>query len=446
MPAADRDSDALAVLTISLDAQIADVPGADATEPGAPGTGSTGSGSRQGGGVLGDPVERQRRYAERLGALHVVVKTGRSTPAGARQLAANAWAYPTRSLSRYTFIPDAVLIAARLCRAGLLPSGSRPDGMASRPSGIDVISAQDPFATGLAAYAVARRYGTPLNVQLHFDVLDNPFWLAERREHRPLNVLGKWLLRQASTVRVGTTREQEKLAGWGIARERIFLAPVPVDLERFRNARPDPRLRHGLAEGASVVLAAQRLVPQKDVPTLLHAAAEVTRARPDTRFVIAGDGPLRPSLERLAGELGLGGAVRFLGRVDRLEMPALYAAADVLAVSSVYEGTSLVAVEAAAAGKPVVTTDVAGAADTVLDRVSGHVVPVQNAPALAAALLDVLGDAARAKAMGAAGRDHAGTRFALDRAVSDVISMWRATAGWHESSAERATAGAECRR
>lgn len=430
MPAPNSNARALAVLTISLDAQIA----------GAPGAGAPGSSSRQGGGILGDPVERQRRYAQHLGALHVVVKTGRGTPAGPLPLAPNAWAYPSRSISRYTFIPDAVRIAARLCRAGRMLSSSRPGGIASRPAGIDVISAQDPFATGLAAYAVSRRYGTPLNVQVHFDVLDNPFWLAERREHRPLNVLGKWLLRQASTVRVGTTRERTKLAGWGIPRERIFLAPVPVDLERFHDAQPDPRLRDGLAEGASVVLAAQRLVPQKDVPTLLRAAVEVTRSRPGTRFVIAGDGALRPSLERLTGELGLGDAVRFLGRVDRREMPGLYAGADVLAVSSVYEGTSLVAVEAAAAGKPVVTTDVAGAADTVVDGVSGHVVPVQNSPALAAGLLDVLGDAARAGAMGAAGRAHAGTRFALDRAVSDVISMWQATAEW------RATTGARCRR
>ncbi len=320
----------LSVLAVSLDSQIA---GAH------PPAGRPGVAVPVSGGVFGDPVERQRRYAAHLRALHVVVKSERAAPAGPIPLAHNAWAYATRSVSRYTFVPDAIRIASRLCSASPAPTkGRRVDFWPAGPGsgGVDVISAQDPFATGLAAYVVARRYGKPLNVQLHFDVLDNPFWLAERPEHRLLNVLGKWLLRRAATVRVGTTRERAKLAGWGIPDGRIAVAPVPVDLERFRKARPDPRVRQGLRPEDAVVLAAKRLVPQKDVPTLLRAAAEVTRARSGTRFVIAGDGPLRPDLERLALALGLGDAVRFLGRVDRLEMPGLYAGGDVLAVSSLY--------------------------------------------------------------------------------------------------------------
>ena len=360
-------------------------------------------------------MERQRRYAEHLRALHVVVKTGRGAGGrfgtGAMNLAPNAWAYPTRSRSRYAFVPDAVRLAGAICRR----------------EEIDVVSAQDPFATGLVAYLVARRHQLPLNVQVHFDVLDDPFWVAERAEHRALNTLGKWLLRRADTIRVGTTHEAAKLATWGIDPERIYIAPVPVDLERFRDAPPDPRLRQGLAHGGAVVLNASRLVPQKDLPTLLRAAVLVRRQRPGTRFVIAGDGPLRAELEELAATLGVSEGVRFLGRIDRVAMPGLFAACDVLAVSSVYEGTSLVAVEAAASGKPVVTTQVAGAADTVLDGQTGRIVPLQHPGALAEALLSILADPARAARMGEAGRAHVGERFALDRAVQQVISMWTAT-------------------
>ncbi len=364
------------------------------------------------GGAFGDPVARQQRYAAGLRALHVVVKTGPEVPRRPVPLAANAWAYPTGSRSRYCFPLDAYRLAAGLCRR----------------ESIDVVSSQDPFATGLVAYLVARRFGLPLNVQVHFDVLDNPYWLRERPEHRVLNVLGKWLVRRADTVRVGTTRERDKLLGWGLPPGRVYVAPVPVEVQRFAAAAPDPALSRLRPKGGAIVLAPHRLVPQKDLATLLRAAAVVVRARPETRFVLAGDGPQRPWLERLAHDLGLDGAVMFTGAVDHARMPGLMAAADVVAISSVYEGTSLVAVEALASGTPVVTTDVAGAPDTVQDGAWGRVVPVGDAEALAAALLDLLADQARARAMGEAGRRYVLERFDHERAVRSVLDMWRETA------------------
>jgi glycosyltransferase involved in cell wall biosynthesis len=326
-------------------------------------------------------------------------------------LAENAWAYATRSRSRYSFVLDAYRLGARICRAGR----------------VDIITAQDPFATGLVAWLLARRFGKPLNLQVHFDVIDNPHWLRERPEHRALNVLAKWLLRRAATVRVGTTREREQLAAGGIPRERIFVAPVPVDLDRFSAAQPDETLRRQVG-GDALVLNVSRLVPQKDLPTLLRAAQQVVREYPGARFAIAGDGPLRRPLAALAAELGLQQHVCFLGNVDRNQIPVLLAAADALAVSSVYEGTSLATVEAAAAGKPVVTTDVAGASDTVVDGITGYVVPVGDAAALAGALERILGDPTNADQMGAAAREHVRRHFGTEPAVSEVIRMWRATA------------------
>jgi glycosyltransferase involved in cell wall biosynthesis len=395
----------ISVLNISLDSQIAWGAGTDRA-------------------VLGDPAERQRAYAAGLVALHIVVKTGPDVQDDRVSLARNAWAYPTRSRSRYSFLVDAYRIGARLCR--------------TEP--IDVVSAQDPFATGLVGYLLSRRFGKPLNVQVHFDVLDNPHWIAERQEHRLLNHIGKWLLRRASTVRVGTTREAEQFVS--IPRNRIFVAPVPVDLEHFRRATSDerrrmndegrretddsPRRAHNAA--GPIVLNASRLVPQKDLSSLLRAAKVVLSARPDAQFLIAGDGPLREPLQAEARQLGIGARVRFLGRVDHAAMPELMASADLLVVSSLYEGTSLVTVQAAAAARPVVTTDVAGAADTVIDGETGHVVPIGDSPALARAILDVLADPGQAKQMGAAGRVHVSERFNQERSVRRVIEMWERTA------------------
>jgi glycosyltransferase involved in cell wall biosynthesis len=378
------------VLNVSLDSQIAW--GSDPSRP-----------------LLGDPAERQRRYAEHLTALHVVVKTGKDVRADVVPLAGNAWAYPTRSRSRYAFVADAYRIGARLLRT----------------QRVDVISAQDPFATGLVSWLLARRFGLPLNVQVHFDVLDNPHWIGEKREHRALNTLGKWLVRQADTVRVGTTYEAERFARWGIPRERIFVAPVPVDLARFVETGSKAI---GETERHPTILNASRLVPQKDLGTLLKAMQRVAGEVPGSRLLIAGDGPLRPTLDEQARQLGIADRVKFLGRVDIQEMPALMAGADVLAVTSLYEGTSLVTVQAAAAGKPVVSTDVAGVRDTVVHGETGLVVPVGDAGALAEALIQVLRHAERAGAMGASGRAHVLERFDHARAVDKVIAMWEATA------------------
>ncbi len=361
--------------------------------------------------LLGDPAERQRLYAAHLGALHVVVKTGRDLPASRVALAPNAWAYPTHSSTRYSFLADAYRVGAALCRR----------------ERVDVVSAQDPFATGLVSWLLARRFRVPLNVQVHFDVLDNPYWLREKREHRPLNVVGRWLVRQADTVRVGTTHEADRFASWGIRRDRIFVAPVPVDVARFAHASASQAGAPSTHAGP-LILNASRLVPQKDLPTLLRACAIVFAELPGARLAIAGDGPELAPVEALAAELGIGDRVRFLGRVDHDAMPGLVASASVLAVSSVYEGTSLITVQAAAAGKPVVTTGVAGASDTVLNGTTGYVVPVGDHLALARGLVDVLRDPERAAEMGRAGQTNALRRYDLDRCVAQVVSMWEQTA------------------
>jgi glycosyltransferase involved in cell wall biosynthesis len=389
---------ALRVLNVSLDAQIA-----------------WGAAGRP---VLGDPAKRQRLYAARLGALHVVVKTGRDVPPGRLALAPNAWAYPTHSRTRYTFVADAFRIGAALCRRET----------------IDVISAQDPFATGLVCWLLARRFGTPLNLQVHFDVLDNPYWLREKREHRALNAFGRWLVRRADTVRVGTTREAERFAQRGIARDRVFVAPVPVDVGRFAAAEASATASATATATATAaapdpgILNASRLVPQKDLPTLLRACREVFARVPDASLAIAGDGPEHQRLQALASELGIASRVRFLGRVDHDDMPALVASSSVLAVSSVYEGTSLVTVQAAAAGKPVVTTDVAGATDTVIDGETGYVVPIGDHAALAERLVEVLRNPECAAEMGRAGRAHVLERYDLERCVGQVVEMWEQTA------------------
>ena len=137
-----------------------------------------------------------------------------------------------------------------------------------------------------------------------------------------------------------------------------------------------------------VILFVGRLVPQKACSVLLRAHAEAAKSRP-LRLVVVGDGPQRASLEALARDLSIAGAVDFVG--FQPNPAAFMAKANVLAVSSVYEGCPAVIFEAMACGTQVVSTDCPnGPREILADGRLGRLVPVGDAPALAAALLETL--------------------------------------------------------
>jgi glycosyltransferase involved in cell wall biosynthesis len=138
-----------------------------------------------------------------------------------------------------------------------------------------------------------------------------------------------------------------------------------------------------------VILGVGRLTAQKDFPTLIRAFALVRQQRP-ARLMILGEGPLRPELTALIESLGLGDEVDLVGFQDN---PYAYLARSaVFAFSSAWEGFGNVIVEALAVGTPVVSTDCRSGPAEILGHNGeyGRLVPVGDAPALAAAILAVL--------------------------------------------------------
>ena len=160
-----------------------------------------------------------------------------------------------------------------------------------------------------------------------------------------------------------------------------------------------------------------RLSPVKDHRTFLRAAVRISTESPDATFVVAGDGPERAALQLEARAL-LGDRIRFLGWVN--DIPTLYAACDVVALTSRTEGTPVALIEAAAAGIPVVATDVGGVAEVVRDGSTGYTVPAGDDAAVAAAILSLLQDPVRARDMGEAGAAHVRGRFSRERMADDL--------------------------
>ena len=112
--------------------------------------------------------------------------------------------------------------------------------------------------------------------------------------------------------------------------------------------------------------------------------------------------------------------VRFTGRVDRAELPALYRSADAVVCVPWYEPFGIAAVEAMACGIPVVATAVGGLADTVVDGGTGIHVPPRRPDRVADALRLLLGDPGLRRTLGAAGRSRAITHYAMDRLVAST--------------------------
>jgi glycosyltransferase involved in cell wall biosynthesis len=193
----------------------------------------------------------------------------------------------------------------------------------------------------------------------------------------------------------------------GIDTARIRTIWNGIDLDRFPFTGP--------AHAGPAVFVG-RLSREKDVATLLKAAAIVATRHPSFRLMIAGSGPCAAELHELMETLSIGKVVRFLGAIS--DVPALLRSASVFVLPSLTEGLPVTVLEAMASGLPVVATRVGGTPEAVEDGRTGLLVPPGDPARLADAILSVLSDPAAAHDMGTQGRRRAAELFDARRMVS----------------------------
>jgi glycosyltransferase involved in cell wall biosynthesis len=204
--------------------------------------------------------------------------------------------------------------------------------------------------------------------------------------------------------------------------KRLHAEGVRVD-GWVHNGVPQRDQRPPLGEHP-VIGYAGRLVPKKGVDTLLIALATLRERLPDARLVIAGDGPERPRLERIAHTLGVGSAVDFLGHLDAVGLEHAMAPAWVQAVPSRWEEPfGLVAAEAMMRGTAVVASEAGGLTEQVVEGETGYLVPPGDALSLADALAPILADRDHAERLGVQGRRHALAHFTFDAYTGRVLKI-----------------------
>lgn len=366
--------------------------------------------------LLGDPhgntVTRHIEYAERVGHISVIVYTPASAPKSVTRLSERLVVYPTNVRTPYLFPWAAYRLGVRIHR--------------QQPA--DLITTQDPFATGLIGLWLKWRLRIPLNVQSHSHFFKNPDWVAEHPlRNRALQAIGKFVVRRADTLRVLSEREKAICVRQGIAPHRVTVLTAPTDVGSFAPPVAPERIAElrrelGIAPDAPVLLWVGLPTRAKNVELLLEAYRAIRAARPRARLVMAGDFSGRPDFAQRAQSEG----VILPGRVEYASLPAYYQLAAIYVHSSRYEGVPRVLIEALAAGTPVVATDHLGAAEVVRHGETGLLTP-HTPDALAEAAIALLDDPVRAAAMGAAGQRDVLERFDYERQLDRVVETYRET-------------------
>jgi glycosyltransferase involved in cell wall biosynthesis len=229
--------------------------------------------------------------------------------------------------------------------------------------------------------------------------------------------------RSVDRVVATCTDEVSELVRMGVPRASVDVVPCGVDLTLFTEHGPAlPR------SGLRRLVTIGRLVERKGVQTVIEALAGLG----GTELVVAGGpDPARvdadPEVRRLravAHRHGVADRVDFLGRVLREDVPALLRSADVVVTMPWYEPFGITPLEAMACGRPVVASAVGGLTDTVVDGVTGLLVPPRRPDLLASALQSLLADPLRLEGFGHAAADRVRVRYGWDRVAADTQRVY----------------------
>lgn len=305
--------------------------------------------------------------AAAVGQVHHIV-FARSADGLEAQVDGSLHLYPTGARTKIGMLWNAFALGSRIAGQG----------------GIDVVTAQDPLASGLVAWLVARRFRLPLVLQEHGDIFSGDYWRTESLSNRLWFPVARFLVRRASRIRVVSQRVVEHVMAQGVPQERIRTLPVFMDLYGMRERAIGSDLHQECPQASPIVLSVARFVKQKNLLLLVRAFAAFRKAQPNALLVLVGRGEEEQALRKEVATLGLEGAVVFKPWAD--DVASLMKTADIYALSSNYEGYARVLSEAMACGLPAVTTDVGCVGEVWLPGVHGRSVPVGDTDAFGAAL------------------------------------------------------------
>jgi glycosyltransferase involved in cell wall biosynthesis len=240
--------------------------------------------------------------------------------------------------------------------------------------------------------------------------------------------LERWLARLTTVLIAVSPEVRDDLVKLHVApanKFRIVRLGIELDERTGGNeaARVEARRQLGVSDDAFVVGWVGRMTAVKRTDDVVRALRGLIDRDVDAYLCLVGDGPDRDHLERFAHELGVVKRCLFLGYQQ--DVAQFYGAIDAFLLPSVNEGTPVSVIESLAAQRPAVATRVGGTPDVIRDGVDGFLVDVGDADALSDRLAELAADPERRAKMGAAGRERVLERYAVERLVNDIDTLYR---------------------
>lgn len=312
-------------------------------------------------------AKRHEEYGTFAKEIHIVLFSLKKTHGVERvQLAPNVWVYPTASVSKWFYITDAYRIGRHILKE----------------NHITLISAQNPFETGIVGWLLARGK-LRLDFQLHTDPFSPYFTEGHGPMHSARVIMAKFLLPKAHAVRVVSKRIAEGIEKHIPRSPKPMVLPIYVDMKHFEEQRPTFDIHDRYPQFKTIILTLSRLEPEKNLMLAIDALKVICEKHPATGLVIVGSGSQKEALAARAKGLGLENNVVFFGWIENEGKASIFKTADIFLLTSDFEGYALTLVEAAAAGRPIVTTDVGLVGDILISEESALVCQPRNSACIA---------------------------------------------------------------
>lgn len=279
----------------------------------------------------------------------------------------------------------------------------------------DVVHVHDPMGVALIAMAL----------KMQPRLTPRPLIVASRRVdfHLKSNAFSRWKYRHIDVFIAVSRMIAGMLVEDGIPADRVEVVHDGVNISSLDKIPvQDAHKAFWLPHGSPIVGNVAALVPHKGQKYLVDAAALVVRQVPDARFVILGEGELRPALEQQVKALGLDRHVFLPG--FQADVLALQKSFDIFVMSSITEGLGSSMLDAMACGTPVVGTRAGGIPEAIDHGRTGLLVRPHHADELAAAIIRLLKEPALRAQLGAAGRAHVEAEFSVDRMVEGTLGVY----------------------
>jgi glycosyltransferase involved in cell wall biosynthesis len=250
-----------------------------------------------------------------------------------------------------------------------------------------------------------------------------------RSRHVSIPIRSALVYRLADRVITSGESVRAMVVGAGIGPERVVSISAGLDSERFHPGVSGKAVRDELGLGdAPVVGLVANIRGSKGHNVFLEAARTILAVLPQTRFLIVGDGVGFDEVGARVRQMGLDGRVSLTG--FRRDIPEVMAALDVLALPSIRsEAVSQVIPQALAVGTPVVASTVGGSPEVIRDGENGRLVPPGDAAALADAILGLLREPERVRAMARAGLATVRERYTIDATMARTADLYRELVG-----------------